>query len=845
MQVCLARIHVLSRRICGACAALALFLPAVALRADEPNLALRRSVEQSMHRANSYYQNNFPLGTAVWNRGAYHVGNFRAWEYLGLGRDLDYAVAWATANSWTRGPEGPAHADAHCAGQVYIDLFRHDPQPLRIANTKSTMDALVGVPAVTDDWWWIDAFFMAGPTFAKLGVTYGDPAYFSQLETMYLHMKNTRQLFDPAHGLWYRDAAAKARTGANTPEFWGRGNGWVIAACARLLEELPPGDPRRPEFEGMLQTMAAALLPWQGTDGFWRSNIKFPGHFSNPETSCTAFFTYAIAYGINAGLLDSATYLPAVMNAWNGMTQTALHPSGKLGYVQAIGLDPKAATFEGDQDYGYGAYLLAGVEILRLLGGPAPVAAIAGAHHVRFDADGDYAETVGLDASDTLIRDGGPATYTWWRGDVFLGQGIQTDVKLPLGDHEITLKVQHDEADPYTASTRVRVDPKSPVQVSASASGFESGNPPAHVLDADLSTRWSHQGVGQWLQLEFPQAVMIDRAMISFYLGDTRLSYFDLAVSLNGTTWEQVFTGQSSGTSTALETFTFPARSARYLRYIGRGNSASTWNSVTGFMLPLVPVASASGFQQGNPPANVVDGNLATRWSHEGIGQWFQLELPSLLTLDQVQIAFFQGDTRFSYFDLEVSTDGSVWEQVLTGQSSGTSNALETFTFPARNARFLRYIGRGNSTSNWNSVTEIRLPLADALDTADLDSDGLPDSWEIHHFGNIGQGTAMQTFYLTGIAPSSSQAPPALRIEPAAAHLRLVLDARAAFGPGYLGKVRKHRILTSPDLSDGSWLPLQGMDIISGDNLSHPFEIDPTPAPAFYRAASWLEETSP
>jgi hypothetical protein len=83
-----------------------------------------------------------------------------------------------------------------------------------------------------------------------------------------------------------------------------------------------------------------------------------------------------------------------------------------------------------------------------------------------------------------------------------------------------------------------------------------------------------------------------------------------------------------------------------------------------------------------------------------------------------------------------------------------------------------------------------------------------------------------------------------LRIEPAADHLRLVLDARAAFGPGYVGKVRKHRILTSPDLSDGSWLHLQGIDIISGDNLSHSVEIDPAPAPAFYRAATWLEETT-
>lgn len=117
---------------------------------------------------------------------------------------------------------------------------------------------------------------MSGPAFAKLGVTKSNPAYFAQMAQMYFYMKTTRSLFSVSSGLWYRDNEARIKTGANTPEFCGRGNGWVIAACARVLEELPAGDSRRPEFIGMLQTMAAALLPLQGVDGFWHSNLKFP-----------------------------------------------------------------------------------------------------------------------------------------------------------------------------------------------------------------------------------------------------------------------------------------------------------------------------------------------------------------------------------------------------------------------------------------------------------------------------------------------------------------------------------------------------------------------------------------
>lgn len=833
-----------------ALATTAIMALAAELRAEDPGLSQRRAVEAAMLKANLHFQNNFPIGTAVWNRGAYHVGNLRSWQYLGLQRDLDYAISWSAANNWTRGPEGAAHADAHCCGQVYLDLFRQDPQPVRAANIKATMDALVGLPAATDDWWWIDAFFMAAPTFAKLGVIHNQSSYFSQMEAMYLHMKNTRQLFDPAHGLWYRDATAKSRTGTNTPEFWGRGNGWVIAACARVLEELPAGDPRRAEFTGMLQTMAAALVPWQGVDGFWRSNIKFPNHFSNPETSCTAFFTYAIAYGINAGILDAATYTPVVMKAWNGMVATALHPSGKLGYVQAIGLDPKAATYDGDQDYGYGALLLAGVEILKLLGGPPPVTAVAALPRTAFDTDGNYAETVRLDGSPTILRNAGPVRMSWWLGSTFLGEGVSLDVSFPLGTHTVTLKVDHADDLPYTATTEVRVEPRAQIQPTVSASGFEPGNVPANVLDGNPATRWSHYGSGQWLQLDLPQPVLLDRLLASFYLGDTRATYFDISLSTNGTTWQQVFTGQSSGTKTGLETFTFPAQSARHIRYIGRGNSASLWNSVTELMLPLVPVATASGFQSGNPPAHALDGSQNTRWSHQGIGQWLQVELPHPVPLDEIQIAFHLGDTRISFFDLAVSTDGGTWEQVFTGQSGGSSTNFETFRFPSRNTRYLRYIGRGNSTSDWNSVTEIRLPVAKALDAADSDANGLPDAWEIHHFGSIGQPPTLRPAYLTGIAaqPGNHPSLPALRIGPSspAGPLLLQLATRAAFGPGYLGKVRKHRILTSPDMAPGNWQPLPGSADIPADNLEHALPVGHPASPAaFYRAATWLEAAAP
>lgn len=56
-----------------------------------------------------------------------------------------------------------------------------------------------------------------------------------------------------------------------------------MAGLARVLEQLPADHPDRVEFAGILETMAAALIPLQGADGFWRSNLLDPDHYPNPE----------------------------------------------------------------------------------------------------------------------------------------------------------------------------------------------------------------------------------------------------------------------------------------------------------------------------------------------------------------------------------------------------------------------------------------------------------------------------------------------------------------------------------------------------------------------------------
>src|SRR6185503_16984052 len=238
----------------------------------------------------------------------YQTGNMRAYEVLGIQRYYDWAVLWGNYFRWQPGWRGPTNADGQVCGQTYIDLYRIDPQPVRIAAIKAGIDNRLAYRGV-DDWWWVDAFYMAGPVYARFGNLYQTNSYFDKLWALYQDMKVRRRLFDSAYGLWYRDAEARsAKTDHGQKEFWGRGNGWVIAACVRVLEQSPPNATHVAEYASMFRTMATALKSRQGTDGLWRSSLLDTAEFPNPETSCTALFAYAMAWGIRNGYLDYGEY---------------------------------------------------------------------------------------------------------------------------------------------------------------------------------------------------------------------------------------------------------------------------------------------------------------------------------------------------------------------------------------------------------------------------------------------------------------------------------------------------------------------------------------------------------
>src|SRR6266446_2289602 len=126
-------------------------------------------------------------------------------------------------------------------------------------------------------------------------------------------------------------------------------------------------------------------------------------------------------------------------------------------------------------------------------------------------------------------------------------------------------------------------------------------------------------------------------------------------------------------------------------------------------LTPLTAGSVVASGNDGNLPQNTLDKNLATRWSAQGDGQWIRYDLGALAAIDHLDIAWYLGDTRIASFDIQVSLDTVTWTKVFSGQSSGQTLQLERYAFPTTTGRYVRIVGHGNSSSTWNSITEVAI----------------------------------------------------------------------------------------------------------------------------------------
>lgn len=122
-----------------------------------------------------------------------------------------------------------------------------------------------------------------------------------------------------------------------------------------------------------------------------------------------------------------------------------------------------------------------------------------------------------------------------------------------------------------------------------------------------------------------------------------------------------------------------------------------------------IPVAAITASDHdGNLPENINDGSLSSRWSAAG-DQWLLLDLGKPVNVGGLMIALYSGNTRKTKFEIEVSSDGVNFEEVFAGQSSGTTAEAEPYEIMKDNVRYIKLDCHGNSSSQWNSFSEIEV----------------------------------------------------------------------------------------------------------------------------------------
>lgn len=135
---------------------------------------------------------------------------------------------------------------------------------------------------------------------------------------LYLH-----GYFEPGHG-GSVPGWADPQTGLS-PEVWSEGLGWYSLVLVETLADLPKDHPRRAEMKDIFRRLAAGLKKTQDAKtGRWFQVVDKGDRPDNwTDNSGSAMFTYAIARGIELGLLDKTEYAPVVEKGYQGIIANA------------------------------------------------------------------------------------------------------------------------------------------------------------------------------------------------------------------------------------------------------------------------------------------------------------------------------------------------------------------------------------------------------------------------------------------------------------------------------------------------------------------------------------------
>lgn len=217
---------------------------------------------------------------------------------------------------------------------------------------------------------WTDDMFMGLPFVMYCGLETKNSAeqnlYFTDAANQVINYCDF--LMDKKDSLFHH-ARHTERSEVNYP-YWLRANGWGLWAITEVLLHLPESHPKYQTVLKLYQAHVRSLAKNQDATGMWHNIIN--KHETRLETSGSAIVTLAIARGINNKWLDSKTYTPIALKAWNSIKER-IEPDGQVNDIIVGSFTStdyhyyEKQPFVKNDSHGMLCVLMCGIEMDKLL----------------------------------------------------------------------------------------------------------------------------------------------------------------------------------------------------------------------------------------------------------------------------------------------------------------------------------------------------------------------------------------------------------------------------------------------------------------------------------------------
>jgi unsaturated rhamnogalacturonyl hydrolase len=237
---------------------------------------------------------------------------------------------------------------------------------------------------------WLDGVYMGMPFLTGYSAAFEQGKSFDEVIKEFVITR--QQLRDPKTGLYVhawdekkQQTWADPKTGLSKLA-WGRGLGWYSMAAVDVLDILPEADvERRKPLLEIVRELADALVKVQDpATGVWWQILDQPTSVGNyRESSASAMFAYFFAKAVRKGYLPKS-YQATAQKAFAGLIQEfiTVHADGKISMTNQCLVAGLGYGRDGSYRYymsepiaendpkGNGPFIMAGVELHRLLKGP-------------------------------------------------------------------------------------------------------------------------------------------------------------------------------------------------------------------------------------------------------------------------------------------------------------------------------------------------------------------------------------------------------------------------------------------------------------------------------------------